>query len=302
MSVLLCPSPVVLDQSFPRSDEELRLVASALGELQACIENRSVRLILTESLRQIIDDVEWQGRAVNQYPLLAEIHRLFVQMFLQPHNGIIFVRFLEHQDSPPHPVPTSAANGPWIDLWQEELGQLLSIHNQTCDAGRCYIGIADERGFAGVLNVDNQPATHGEMRSFPLIGPDNFEVLSDHAYYYVSEDVVSKPISFSQAKSNCKLLGATAVLNPRNGSHYKVVFPNAPRPWTLDSNLREIPDRYLSELQEITGYEKCFVIAVLVSGRLPPRKLKLCRSRLCAVACGIEDCRGGRYNKQCPYV
>ena len=34
MSCLLCPSPILLDHSFPRNEEELRIVASALGELE----------------------------------------------------------------------------------------------------------------------------------------------------------------------------------------------------------------------------------------------------------------------------
>jgi len=34
MPTLLCLSPVILDQSFPRDDDELNLVAIALGELQ----------------------------------------------------------------------------------------------------------------------------------------------------------------------------------------------------------------------------------------------------------------------------
>ncbi len=54
MSALLCPSPVILDQSFPRDEDELNLVAVALGELQLYIEQDQAHLILTSTLRDLV--------------------------------------------------------------------------------------------------------------------------------------------------------------------------------------------------------------------------------------------------------
>jgi hypothetical protein len=58
MPKLLCPSPVILDQSFPRDDDELNLVAVALGELQLYIEEDKAHLIVTNILRDLVADFE----------------------------------------------------------------------------------------------------------------------------------------------------------------------------------------------------------------------------------------------------
>jgi hypothetical protein len=44
------------------------------------------------------------------------------------------------------------------------------------------------------------------------------------------------------------------------------------RTWPLDSNLAEIPDNFLTELTDITGYKLAVVKYALVEGELPPRK------------------------------
>jgi hypothetical protein len=301
MPALLCPSPVILDQSFPRSVEELRIVAVALGELQASVEKRQIQLVLTGVLQQIAEDIEWQ-RPVGQYPLLVDIHRLIVQLFLQPHQGLIAVRFPERLSVPPHPVYSKAIEGPRIETWCEELGQLLLVHNETRNGGPYYIGIACEHCFAGVAETDHAAAVGHAESGFPAVGPKDVGTLADAYYRHTPEDIHAQSVSFRQAKKNCRILGATAVLKPAGGSHYKVVFPNAPRPWPLDSNVDPIPDRFLAQLESISGFEKSVVIAALVTGELPQKRLKMCRSRLCVVACGVADCRGSGSARVCPHA
>ena len=54
MPPLLCASPVILDQSFPRNEYELRIVAIALGEIEKLISENRIHVLLTDVLSQII--------------------------------------------------------------------------------------------------------------------------------------------------------------------------------------------------------------------------------------------------------
>jgi hypothetical protein len=54
MAPLLCPSPNIIDQAFPRSLGELRLINAALARISEGIENGEFMLVLTSALRQYV--------------------------------------------------------------------------------------------------------------------------------------------------------------------------------------------------------------------------------------------------------
>ena len=69
MPPLICGSPLILDQSFPRDEEELSAVARALGEIEKQLENNDIHLVLTEGLAQIVEEFDWVNRG-SSYSLL----------------------------------------------------------------------------------------------------------------------------------------------------------------------------------------------------------------------------------------
>lgn len=62
---------------------------------------------------------------------------------------------------------------------------------------------------------------------------------------------------------------------PHGGSHYKVYFPGAPRPWILDPNNDPVPEPFLRELVVLTGYSLEEIIYILSTGRKPIYRLRL---------------------------
>ena len=48
MVALVCGSPLLLDHSFPRTDQEMRLAAITLGEIDKQIDNEDIQLVITK--------------------------------------------------------------------------------------------------------------------------------------------------------------------------------------------------------------------------------------------------------------
>jgi hypothetical protein len=80
-------------------------------------------------------------------------------------------------------------------------------------------------------------------------------------------------VSFEAAQKNCFALGASEVRKPKRGSHYKVKFHGA-RSWILDPNDDPVPEAYLKQLEQITGFRLGTIIYTLREGKLPPLRLR----------------------------
>lgn len=269
MPPLLCAPPSILDQSFPRSGNELRRAAVALGELVEAIAANQARLLLTPLLREIVLGFDFESRA--DYPILIEIHKLLTQWFLQTHEGLVQVDLSSLHGHRPHPVPIGCSADNLIIFWSDEMGRLLMAHDTTNPTGPFYIGVACVHAFAGE-QLGNYSS---DDRALPLVGRNDLAArLADSDEWVVDREAQKVPITFDLAKKNCIVLGATGVDRPSRGSHYKVRFPGA-RSWTLDANHDPIPERHLRELCVITGLPFDVVWCSLVRGE-PPRK----RSRI----------------------
>ena len=260
MPPLLCGSPCILDQSFPRDNRELGIVAETLGELERLVSENRVHLVLTESLADLVSEIDWQSRG-GQYPVLIEIHRLLLAWFLQPHERLVRIDTTSVQQAPVHPLPGGVLDSGWASLWAEELGKLLVMHDRVCRPGFC-VGVACEQGFStGHPNVWQV----GD-RAFPLVGPEQIPELEDAYEWEPSpSDLHRRLVTLSDAIKNVHLIGATTVDRPHRDSHYKVHFTGA-RPWTLDANVDPVPETHVSELVAITGLPLSVIRTALVYG------------------------------------
>lgn len=271
MPPLLTPSPVIIDQSFPRTDDQLRTVSAALGNLVKAVDEDLAHLLLTDTLRQFVDGFNWDQPPGVQ-GLLREIHLLLTQWFLQPHEKIRVVDTSDVAEYVPHPVPTDCTSEGLIVFWSDEMGRMLVLHDLRAKHGEFFLGVACAIGFAGGP-VAGYQAQQG-ARCFPMVDPEGVNNLADAYEWEIPEGFQSRPVGFAEALKNCRSIGAIKVEEPRRDSHYKIRFAGA-RPWLLDRNIDPVPERYISELQTITGLAKPVIEFALIHGKLPNRKCRL---------------------------
>lgn len=266
MPPLLSASPILLDQTFPRSDEELRLVAQSLGELVKVIEEDTAHLVLTEAMRQVVEAFNWDRPHIHS--LLIDIYRLLNQLFLQSHCRLLLVDTSRAIGHIPHPIPEGCTTGKHIENWSAEMGRLLSLHDQCTSDHKMFLGVACHLAFSG--SPPGRYSAPTDSRFFPLIGPLQLPTLADGYKWETSTNIWNQSVSFESAKMNSCHLGATAVEPPKSGSHYKVCF-RGKRPWALDKNCDPVPERFLKELIPITGYPLDVIKTVLNTGAFPKR-------------------------------
>lgn len=269
MPPLICVPPAILDQSFPRTDSELKRAALALGNMVVALDSNEAGLILTPILRDFVQDFDFEDRA--DYPLLLDIHRLLAQLLLQPHDGVVQVDLSRVVGHHPHPIPVGCGGDNLTVFWADEMGRLLLVHGRTSPPGLFYIGVACIYAFAG----ERQGRYDSDQRAFPLVGIHDFRTrLTDADEWDVDANVRRTPVTFRLAKRNCGVIGAVGVKSPSSGSHYKVIFPGT-RSWVLDSNHSRIPEQYLRELCDITGYPIDVIWHALLRGEMPGKRARL---------------------------
>jgi hypothetical protein len=268
MPPLLCPSPALIDQSFPRDSLELFEVASALGEMQELFDNKEIGILLTSVLEEIVDSQNWDWSRVECLPVLTEIYKYLMQLFLQGSSGIVRICVEKVTDYFEHPIPCGCANNGLISIWADELGRLLKFHDTNYQDSNFHFGIACHLAFSGKPSGSYSSSD----RAFPMLGRDCTSQLDDAYKWILPHDIGSRSVTFAQAKANCSVLGASRVAPPRGGSHFKVHFPGQ-RPWILDRNTDPIPERFLRELELITQYPLDVIRYVLTEGSLPEYKL-----------------------------
>ncbi len=266
MPPLLSASPILLDQTFPRSDEELRLVAQSLGELIKVIEEDTAHLVLTEAMRQMVEAFNWNRPHIHS--LLIDIYRLLNQLFLQTHSRLLQVDTSVAKGHAPHPIPEGCMTGKHVEYWSDEMGRLLSLHDRCASDHNMFLGVACHLAFSG--NPLGRYSNSNNPRAFPLVGPLQLPTLADGYEWEVPTNIWNQSVSFESARKNSCHLGATAVEPPKSGSHYKVCFPEK-RPWALDKNCDPVPERFLKELILITGYPLEVIKTVLNTGEFPKR-------------------------------
>ena len=264
MPPLICPSPILVDHSFPRDDNELRRAAVALGELAGLLEQGEIELLLTVALEDLLSVFD-AGSGDRPYSLIHDIHGLLDTLMLNTPDGVVRVNLDSVEFSTKHPIPESCSDDGLVDLWSEEMGKLLSVHDNVQTGTGFFIGVACDLAFSGQpLGKYRPPPT----RALPLVGPTDMAALESSCGWSVLPATHGREVSFAQVIRNIHLLGATEVRPPGSGSHYMVSFPGT-RPWPLDKNVDPLPDRFLKQLIDKTGYALPVIKSVLVSGRKP---------------------------------
>lgn len=268
MPPLICPSPNIVDHTFPRSNNELRLVQKALLKLTVIAEEEKCLILLTRVLSDFIVSLDqtfcWE--VIERYPDVQIIYRVLAELGLQQH-GVKRVDVSELQLVHTHPLPAGVESNAFSLRWTEELGRLWTLHSKNCAIGRYFIGIACTLAFAGqpkgnYENPDNLP-------TFPLVGPDETGNLDDSLKWDVPAGIGERKVSFKDAHNRIALLGGT-VHKPTGSSHYQVRFEGA-RTWPLDVNIDPIPERFLKQLEPITGQKLEVIKYVLLNGVWPRR-------------------------------
>lgn len=267
MPPLICASPVILDQSFPRSDYELQIVKDALGEIQYLLEKDFAHVIVTNELREIVESYDWTENKT------FEIYRLLDQWFLQKHSRLIEIDVSEIRDYSPHPIPKGCNEKGLTILWADEVGKILVIHDRCCTSGQFFVGIICEKACAGdsLGEYENDCG----LRTFPLVGPEDINKLDD-AYdskWQLPRGSVKRKIKITDIQRNYKAIGAESIEKPKGDSHAKVKFKDG-REWTLDLNIDPVSEDHLPGLAAVSGYPLNVIKYALVNGELPRRILR----------------------------
>lgn len=268
MPKYISPSPIILDQSFPRTNDELLVVANALAIIQDLLDNREVYLIVPETFKEWIEQVDWEPP--RDYALLVDVYRYLSNLFIMQNESVLDP-ILDNIITDPHPIPTICTNESWLDIWALEMGKLLKLHDQASKDGEYFIGIACALGFAG-----KTCAAYCEdvARAFPHVDNITYKNLSPPYEWSTSIDIVRKDVTFALAKRNCKFIGAESVNEAVGTSHYKVNFKGY-RCWTLDKNVDPVPDNFLAELIPITGYPLNVIKQTLITGDYPRKRSRI---------------------------
>jgi hypothetical protein len=263
----LCLSPTILDQSFPRTKDELDRAVVCLGNIQGLAETRASYVLITTVLAAYHEAYDWQNS--NSYALLNEIYRLVTQWLLQPTEYVRQVSTNEVTDFSQHPLPQGHAESGPVQSWRDETGKLFSLYRNHCQGRNC-IGLACDYAFSeGQLGAYPEGSTTDR---FPLVGPDQLLEMDDFDDWELPDGLQSIQISFNDAKKNLAVIGGE-VAKRAEGSHYKVKFKGAPRSWVLDRNNDPIPDRFLDELEALSKFPAKVVRFALIYGSLPPRAI-----------------------------
>ncbi len=270
MPPLICCSPVILDQSFPRNRLELNQVVDTLAKISEQIKCDEVHLILTPQLAELVENFDWNVR--EEYTILLEIYRLLHQWFLQQHESLISLDLSDITRYYAHPIPEGCQSQGLIDFWSDEVGKLLSKHDRHCLNNKFFIGIACESAYCtGHSKCYINPK---KLRVFPLLGPGDISILEDAYEWVVNTDIRNKNVSFNDVIRNYMTIGSYVLERPTGGSHYKLKFKGG-RSWALDANINPVDEEYLRELETITGYPYLVVKYALINGELPRRRLRI---------------------------
>lgn len=269
MPPFLALSPCMMDQSFPKTRDDLLAAAVGLGEIQAGVERGDYFLVTTPVLDDFVESINWQqpGRG----HLLGEIWHFLSRLLLQPNVRVRRISVHDVEGYQGHPIPEQCERAGLGDIWSDEMGRLLVIHDRN-SSGSWFIGIACARAFAGELLC--RYARHERSRCFPVVGPGNLESISDAWKYRPHPDALRGQITLRDVLKNVKVLGASEVDEPDGDSHYHVHFPRA-RPWVVDRNIDPVPEGFLRELVEKTGFPLPVIKHALKMGVLPPMECRI---------------------------
>jgi hypothetical protein len=268
MTALLSPSPAFLGRSFPRSNQELYILSRALGSLQEQLEQGLFGLVLTDAYELFVENFDWER--VASVPLLREFVKIVGSWLTRGSDLVVRVDVDPVSVFRPHPSPEYCAADGDAGLWSEQIGKLLTVHDEVAKDG-FFIGIACCKRFAG-----EAPDIYGSSgdRQFPLVGPDQVRALGDSETWWLPPNIHNIPVPYASARRNLHVLGGE-VSSVAEGSHFKVRFSGAARSWPLDCKYDPLIERHIDELADLLALPRNVVRFGLLYGCLPDKRSRL---------------------------
>jgi hypothetical protein len=268
MPPLICPSPNIVDQTFPKSNQELWLVQRALLKLTLIAQEEKCLILLTTVLSDFIMKLDqtfcWE--VIAKYPEVQIIYRVLAELGLQQH-GVRRVDVTSQKFVNVHPLPAGIESNAFSAKWAEELGRLYTLHLDRCSPGKFFIGVACTSAFGGKQKGNYENPYN--LPALPLVGPVEVSDLDDSLEWQIPAGTHGRKVTFNDAYNRIQMLGGT-VHQPTGSSHYQVRFKGG-RTWPLDANIDPVPERFLKELEPITGQKLGVIKHVLITGTWPKR-------------------------------
>jgi hypothetical protein len=265
--------PGLLDQSFPRDEQELHEGAECLGGLCRALDESKVVLIVSPESAALVSQLEWGQRSAEAMTTLTTIYKLLSLLHGGRANNCIRIDLSGVDGFVLHPVPTGPA-GVLVDAWSAEAGRLLFVHDAVAASGEYFIGLACARNFCATCMSAYPDTTVG--RRFPIVGLGDVDQQLGDAYEWVTlPNAHNASVGVAEIRANFRAIGAVRRDNQDGDSHWKLHFPDG-RTWTCDENWGDrIGRNILDELKGYTGMPLLAIISALVSGETPERVFRL---------------------------
>lgn len=261
----------MLDQTFPRSSEDLKTVGIALAEIDRGMTAGDWVLVVSDIFGEYLESFDWQK--CEEYSLLRDIFDLLAAWLTRGGKTVYFVDCDLCDSEYRHPVPIGSGESVAVELWSEQVGKIFVLHSERNSGGN-FVGVACERAFAGDTIGAYPPDTEPES-TFRLVGPSTSNQLADAFRWIIDDDLWRRRVSFLDAKKNVTLFGGVVEKPSSGGSHYRVTFPNGARPYILDRNHDPQLDDHLKEIVSMVNLPFEVIKQTLLSGALPEREFLL---------------------------
>lgn len=289
MPPLICLSPQLLDQSFPRSDIELHVVADVLGDIDELREADLAHLVLPGTLALFVEEFCWSRP--NPQGLLLDVYRHLAALFAQPRAGVVSVDVDCVSDWSAHPIPGGCEVDGLVGEWAEEVGRLLSRHDRSSSRSEYFIGVFVGSSAVGSATYDRNEVSVPTERCFPLVDACTLVDLEDAYTWDLPADYVDKVVKPRDVIAHYRALGCATLEPPDGDDHYHLIFADGTK-WTFAQHWTEIGENAISQLKRITGLPPAVVKYALCEGKDPRTNLE--RHLRLDSCSGCQPCRGHR--------
>src|ERR1017187_8310035 len=216
-------SPIFLDHAFPRNENELRVVASSLGDLVEDLEAGNVLLVFPEVFEEFLDLslYAWQQKpAIDSW--LRDIANHLFHILNQLPKSVMRLRLEVVAGRQPHPVPGGVASD-LTDEWAVQMAELLEKHDAAITGNGYFIGIACPYRYAGLDAGGYAPPL--PARYFPLVCANTARSqLVSFMTYRCSQNLRSQRLTYRHVKQNFKFIGGTELRDVSGSDHQRLHF------------------------------------------------------------------------------
>jgi hypothetical protein len=240
-------SPILLDQQYPRSEDELRVGSQCLGNIIESVRLGELQIVVTPLIVFMLEQLDteyWLEDPHRSYQ--REIAWQLASLILMP-NATINVLRLKSMGL--HPIPKSTYSDR-IAMWAEEAQALLNLHDSLSKDGY-FIGVLCPFRFQGEPGPEYEAPL--PERYFPQVGSDAQQILRQCHSYRVPRQVKDQHVTYRDLQANYRAIDGVKIV-AANGDHMKVIFRGG-RSWVFDSQGKAggaiIRDSWIKEIEEI---------------------------------------------------